>query len=421
MSRVHDALRRGRRAAQAPATSKRPSVHADSVLATLGYHRARRTTAGPRAARLLLVAALLASGAYLAWTRMRAPAPNASRVAATPPNQPLPSRQVLPRVVVPPTEAFSAKRELPPAPGPYGGGAESRPPLAPIAPTVRAGSEDPAYARKDPAYARKDPADAGKNPAHAKPSSAGPEDPAHMRADAAHTSADPAHTRAAHTSPDPAYTRADPAYASNDPAPASKRPAYPDAAPLRDDFALALYYQRAGEFDQALLHYRAVLQRNELNVEAHNNLGLLYKDKGLLDDAAREFERALYIDARYLRARNNLGVTRREQGRLDAAAAEFRAVLAADARNVDAMVNLALVQKDSGQGSDARGTLVSALVIDPRNAPAHYNLAVQYEQLGEAGRAVEHYRAFLQYAGPEYASRAADVRQRLDALANRIQ
>jgi tetratricopeptide (TPR) repeat protein len=190
--------------------------------------------------------------------------------------------------------------------------------------------------------------------------------------------------------------------------------------PGRDEFALALYYQRAGEFDQALLHYKAVLQRNELNVEAHNNLGLLYKDKGLQDDAAREFERALYIDPQYLRARNNLGVTRRAQGRLDAAAAEFRAVLAADPRNVDAMVNLALVQKDGGALADARGSLVSALTIDPRNAPAHYNLAVQYEQLGEAGRAVEHYRAFLQYAGPDYASRADDVRQRIDTLSNRI-
>ena len=33
------------------------------------------------------------------------------------------------------------------------------------------------------------------------------------------------------------------------------------------------------------MHYRAVLQRDELNVEAHNNLGLSYLNKGLLDDA----------------------------------------------------------------------------------------------------------------------------------------
>ena len=40
-------------------------------------------------------------------------------------------------------------------------------------------------------------------------------------------------------------------------------------------------------------------------------------------------------------------------------------------------------------------TLVRALAVDGRSAAAHYNLAVLYDQSGEAGRAVEHYRAFL--------------------------
>jgi hypothetical protein len=57
-------------------------------------------------------------------------------------------------------------------------------------------------------------------------------------------------------------------------------PAGSDAAVLTsggDHFQLALYYQRSGDFENALLQYRAVLQRDELNGEAHNNLGLLYR------------------------------------------------------------------------------------------------------------------------------------------------
>ena len=47
-----------------------------------------------------------------------------------------------------------------------------------------------------------------------------------------------------------------------------------------DQFGRALMYQRLGDFENALVSYRQVLQRDDLNVEAHNNLGVLYRDKG---------------------------------------------------------------------------------------------------------------------------------------------
>ena len=63
-----------------------------------------------------------------------------------------------------------------------------------------------------------------------------------------------------------------------------------------DHFRRAMMYQRLGEFENALVSYRQVLQRDDLNVEAHNNLGVLYRDKGLLDDAVRHFQRAIAIN-----------------------------------------------------------------------------------------------------------------------------
>ena len=192
------------------------------------------------------------------------------------------------------------------------------------------------------------------------------------------------------------------------------------ATPTSDDpFQLALYYHRSGDFENALLRYRAVLEKNELNPRAHNNLGLLYRDKGLLDEAAREFQRALLIDGRYLTARNNLGVVLLGQGKPEEAAAEFRQVLSAEPRNVDAMVNLALAEKAAGKPGAAMETLVRATNIDPRSAAAHYNLAVLYEQSGETGRAVEHYRTFLDHAGSQHAARAPEVRARLAELDRR--
>jgi tetratricopeptide (TPR) repeat protein len=134
------------------------------------------------------------------------------------------------------------------------------------------------------------------------------------------------------------------------------------------------------------------------------------------NEALSEFQRALLINPGYLTARNNLGVALLGQSRLDYAAGEFQRVLAEDPRNLDAIINLALVDKAAGRPERAKESLLRALVIDPENAPAHFNLASLYEQSGESSLAIEHYRAFLEHAGAEHASRASDARARLEAL-----
>ena len=183
-----------------------------------------------------------------------------------------------------------------------------------------------------------------------------------------------------------------------------------------NDLELALYYHRAGDFPNALQHYRALLERNELNAQAHNNLGLLYQEKNLLQESARELQRAVLIEPRNASTRNNFGVTLLMLGRLDEAAAEFQTALTLDPRNVDALVNLSLARRRAGQLDMAKETLLRALNIAPHNAAAHYNLAQLYDQTNEPARAVEHYRLFLEHAGADHADRGAAVRERIAAL-----
>jgi tetratricopeptide (TPR) repeat protein len=151
--------------------------------------------------------------------------------------------------------------------------------------------------------------------------------------------------------------------------------------PENDHFQLALYYQRIGDFENALVHYRAVLQRDELNAEAHNNLGLLYSGKGLFDDAVREFESAIAINQRHVNAHNNLGVAYLSQRKHDAAAAEFR----------------------------------TALGIDPHSPEAHYNLALIADERGNEAQALTEYRAFLQDEA-DHPELVSDVRKRVETL-----
>lgn len=192
-----------------------------------------------------------------------------------------------------------------------------------------------------------------------------------------------------------------------------RKPATPSAD---SDFDLALRYHRAGDFENARQHYLALLERNELDAQAHNNLGLLYQEKGLLPDSARELHRAVALEPGNAGTHNNYGVTLLMQGRKDEAVAEFQSALTIEPGNLDARINLALAERSSGRIDVAKENLLDVLNRAPANAPAHYNLAQLYEQTNEPARAVEHYRLFLEHAGTEHADRAAPVRARIAAL-----
>lgn len=201
--------------------------------------------------------------------------------------------------------------------------------------------------------------------------------------------------------------------------PGSELPSDPGptvSRPPASDLELALYYHRTGDYPKALQRYQALLQQNELNAQAHNNLGLLYQQRNLLQESARELQRAVVLEPRNAGTRNNYGVTLLMLGQVDHAAAEFQTALWLEPQNLDALINLSLVQRRTGQLDTAKETLLHVLNVAPSNAPAHYNLGQLYDDTNERARAVEHYRLFLDNAGADHADRAALVRARIAAL-----
>jgi len=183
-----------------------------------------------------------------------------------------------------------------------------------------------------------------------------------------------------------------------------------------DHFAMALYYQRISDYNNALAQYRILLEQNDASAEVHNNLGLLQQERGNNDDAIREFRRAIGLEPSYVKAHNNLGVAYLRGRQLDDAAAELKLALEIDARNIESLVNLGLVQKAAGRTAEARDLLRRAVSLDPRHAGAHYNLALLADEGGDLVTAVAHYRAFLRYGAVGYPDLAARVRLRLTTL-----
>jgi Tfp pilus assembly protein PilF len=224
--------------------------------------------------------------------------------------------------------------------------------------------------------------------------------------------------RAARARPDPGSRTPDPGPRTPDPGSRTTDPGKVDAStpPPANDLELALYYHRTGDYTRALQRYRALIEQNELNAQAHNNLGLLYQERNLLQESARELQRAVVLEPRNAGTRNNYGVTLLMLGQVDHAAAEFQTALWLEPQNLDALINLSLVQRKTGHLDTAKETLLRVLNVAPKNAPAHYNLAQLYDDTNERARAVEHYRLFLDNAGADHADRAPLVRARIAAL-----
>ena len=383
MSLILDALRRERDAGERPHSGR--AARADVVLQTLGYSRSDRKSrvSGPVRAVVFWVggAIVVAVGLWQFWPAERGDATlTDSRTAVAAPGASAttdePSRQPIPEVA-----AFPGQTDRPEVPR--------------SAPTVAPGTEAALPADDDVPV------------------------PERVVAPRARPPVAPAPERVESIEP-PGIARSDraeiPQVAPQPPPPVAIDRGVSTAAP--DHFRLALFYHRGGDFERALFHYRAVLDRNELNAEAHNNLGLLYQEKGLLAEAVTSFERAINIDEGYAKAHNNLGVVRLSEGKVDAATAEFRLALELDPANVETMVNLALAQKASGGAELGIETLRRALDADARSAPSHYNLALLYEETGDPVRAADHYVQFLEHAGVQHANLAADVRSRLESLAS---
>jgi Tfp pilus assembly protein PilF len=409
-----DALRGTKSGSRARGTAPRRGGHAHSVLSSLGYTSESAGGGGGRNNfRLALVAVLIGLVGVLAWQGvtkynllgMLTGGSNGSSLAELVRNEPA-------------TPPAGAKRDIPPS-NPANTSAAPADPSTMTQPTAPATPEGPApkvateAVVKDAASVEPDkPAEPSVEVDEAEPKRVVVAKPRPRRG---------VETVRATRPLSDVEVSDEPAFVVPRGAAANVAPVFKPAGTADEHFKSALYYHRIGDFENALVKYRAVLAVDEMNAEAHNNLGLLYQDKGLMPEAIERFKRATAIDANYTKAHNNLGVALLRTGQVDAAAQEFRWLLSREPRNVEAMTNLAAALKQAGRMEEAREQLQRALTINARNATAHYNLALVFEETGDVLKAIEHYESFLTFGGGEQATMAADVRRRVVDLRASLQ
>ncbi len=129
---------------------------------------------------------------------------------------------------------------------------------------------------------------------------------------------------------------------------------------------------------------RIVILKDPLSAEEHIVLGVSYETKGLLDQAILEYKAALDKDGSNSNAKVNLGNVYYKKGDLDTAQGYYLEALKIDRDNPYAGNNLAwiYVEKDI-RLAEAEGLAARAVEKDPKNR-AYYleTLALVYYKMG---------------------------------------
>jgi len=163
--------------------------------------------------------------------------------------------------------------------------------------------------------------------------------------------------------------------------------AEPGAWHVRYNLAVALMH--SGQVDQALEHFRQVLQYAPKHMESLVNIGGIHLSRGEADQALRAFTSALSVwDVPLVRA--NLAVAYIQLGQFDEAERHLREALKQNPHLPDALTNLGSVLLRAERFAESAEMSRRAIALSPEFAMAHNNLALALLALGQEGEARGH-------------------------------
>ena len=167
-------------------------------------------------------------------------------------------------------------------------------------------------------------------------------------------------------------------------------PAHADSLHLLGTIAL-----RAGRADLAIGYISSAIKRQPLTAQYHYNLGNAFLAEDRLTKAEACYREALRLKPDYVIAHNNLGNILRDSGRLDEAEACYRAALNLQADFPDAHNNLGSVFATLFRLPEAETCYREALRLKPDYGDAHTNLGIVFSYLGDVAQAEACHRAAL--------------------------
>lgn len=181
-----------------------------------------------------------------------------------------------------------------------------------------------------------------------------------------------------------------------------------DATPAEAYTQLGLAYLEHDNLPRAQSALQRALTSAPGSAETLQALAMVYQRQGEYTLADDYFQRALRAESGHTRTRNNYAAFLYDQGRLDEACIQLELAAADPLYNNRAQLlsNLGQCQRDSGDLDAAVTSLERAQAIDSRRSRSYFTLAdVEYAR-GNYARAWEQLQSFIRLAGPTPASLA---------------
>jgi protein O-GlcNAc transferase len=158
----------------------------------------------------------------------------------------------------------------------------------------------------------------------------------------------------------------------------------------------AFDYHKKGQYKQAEILYKKVLQKEPSNFDALHMLGVLCSQCGDHDTAISYIEKALRINSVNAYAYFNLGNAYKYKGLWDKSISSYRKSLELDPVNANVYFNLGVVQEIKGQFDEAITSYQKVLQFNPTSSEVHYNLGVVYQRGGRLHEAATYYQKSIQ-------------------------
>ncbi len=162
-------------------------------------------------------------------------------------------------------------------------------------------------------------------------------------------------------------------------------------------FNLGFVYGEMGDFPNAVLAYRKVLELNPRHAHALYNLGNAYRELKRFDEALMMYERAVQAGGpRKTDALLNIGIIHGQRGDYSKARDYYQRAIRADPANARAYFNLGYISERTGHLREAVEFYQKAVYLNPKNAQIHYNSGNAYTKLKMEDKAVSSYLQAVQ-------------------------
>ena len=158
-------------------------------------------------------------------------------------------------------------------------------------------------------------------------------------------------------------------------------------------------YGRSGQYDKAVEHYRAALDLDRNQADAHYNFGVLLLKQSKPREAETAFQQALQINPYYAEAHNNLGSLYEQQGRLNEAFQQFTEAVENRPNYRAARFHLGRILADQGKYDEAIQHFLKTLTPEDESTPRYlYALAATYARAGNIPEALKYARTAREQA-----------------------